>query len=86
MDMNDMDMEMNGAMFAAMGTWFLLWTLLALALLTLAVVASVWLIKNIKSGGAGARSKVEEHLQQRYAAGEIDRDEYLQRKADLQSR
>ena len=85
MNMN-MDMDMSGAMMAAMGTWFLLWTLVALAVLTLAVVASVWLIKNIKSGGAEGRSGVEEHLQQRYAAGEIDREDYLQRKADLQAR
>lgn len=58
----NMDMDINGAMLAAMGTWLLLWALLALALLTLAVVASVWLIKNMKSGGAEGRSRHEEHL------------------------
>ena len=81
-----MDMEMNGPMMAAMGTWILLLVLLVLALLTLAVVSSVWLIKNIKSGGAESRSRHENHLQHRYAAGEIDREEYLQRKSDLQAR
>ena len=82
----DMDMDMSGAMMAAMGTWLLLWALVALAVLTLAVVASVWLIKNIKSGGAEGGSRVDEHLQQRYAAGDIDREDYLQRKSDLQNR
>ena len=57
-----MDMEMNGAMMAAMGTWFLLLLLLVLALLTLAVIASVWLIRNMKSGGAEGRSRHEDHL------------------------
>ena len=70
-----MDMDMNGAMVAAMGIWFLLLALLVLALVTLAVVASVWLIKNIKSGGAEIRSRHEDHLQRRCAAGEIDREE-----------
>ena len=79
-------MDMNGAMMAAMGIWFLLLALLVLALFTLAVVASVWLIKNIKSGGAEGRSRHEDHLQYRYAAGEIDQEEYLQRKSDLQAR
>ena len=77
---------MNGAMMAAMAIWFLLSALLMLALLTLAVVTSVWLIKNIKSGGAEGRSRHEDHLQHRYADGEIDREEYLQRKSDLQAR
>lgn len=57
-----MDMEMNGAMMAAMGIWFLLLVLLVLALLTLAVVASVWLIKNMKSGGAEGRFRHEDHV------------------------
>ena len=53
---------MNGAMMAAMGSLFLLWVLLLIALLTLAVVASVWLIKNMKSGGAEGRSRHQDHL------------------------
>ena len=58
----NMDMELNGAMIAAMGTFMLLLVLLVLALLTLAVVASVWLVKNMKSGGAEGRSRHPDHL------------------------
>ncbi len=38
-----MDMEMGGLMAAGM----VLWTLLAVALLVLMVVATVWLLKNL---------------------------------------
>lgn len=40
-----MDMEMGGMMAAGM----VLWTLLAVALLVLIVVATVWLLKNLTS-------------------------------------
>ena len=40
-----MDMGMGGVMAA----WMVLWTLLAIALLVLIVVATVWLLKNLTS-------------------------------------
>lgn len=67
-----------------MGGWMVLWGLLALALVVLAVVATIWLIKHLTSSGSS-----DEHrqvLERRYAAGEIDREEFLQRRDDLARR
>lgn len=69
-----------GDMMAGMGWWMLLWGALAITLLTLAVVATVRLVRGrsqeqlqLPDGTA------ERELQQRYAAGEISHDEYLER-------
>ena len=54
------------------------------ALIVLAVVASIWLIKHLTGSGLG-----DEHgrvLERRYAAGDIDREEFLQRREDLARR
>lgn len=72
---------------AGMGMWMLLWGLLSLALLVLAVLGIVWLVRNLSSaprGGDGA-DPAEQELRRRYAAGQIDREEYQQRLGDLQS-
>lgn len=64
--------------------WMTLWAVLALALVVLAVVATIWLLKHLNGSGTG-----EEHgkvLERRYAAGDIDRDEFLQRREDLARR
>ena len=66
-----------------MGGWMLLWGVLALALLVLAVVATIWLIKHL-NGSSG--SEHQRLLERRYAAGEIDREEFLQRRDDLAGR
>lgn len=66
-----------------MSGWMALWGVLALALLVLAVVATIWLVKHL-NGSSG--SEHQRLLERRYAAGEIDRDEFLQRRADLASR
>ena len=41
----DMDMQMGGFMAG----WMVVWGLLAIALLVLAVVATVWLVKDLTS-------------------------------------
>ena len=71
----------NHMMSGWMGGWMALWAVLALALVVLAVVATVWLIKQLSGSSAG-----DEHgkvLERRYASGDIDGDEFLQRREDL---
>ena len=75
----DADHMMSGGM----GAWMLLWSLLALALLVLAVVATIWLIKHLNGSSGSDHQRL---LERRYAAGEIDRDEFLQRREDLARR
>ena len=60
----------------------------SIALLVLGVSAVVWLGRSLSRGG-GYPPPIERHvsaldiLEQRYAKGEIQRDEYLQKKGDL---
>ena len=42
-------MDMNMQMGGFMAGWMLLWGLLAVALLVLAVVATIWLVKDLTS-------------------------------------
>ena len=51
-----MDMEMGGFMAG----WMALWALLAVALLVLAVVATVWLVKDLTSSQGRRRSPAQE--------------------------
>jgi putative membrane protein len=53
----------------------------SLTLLAILVVGVVWLAR---SGAIGRRSTALDILETRYARGEIGRDEYLQKKTDLQ--
>lgn len=72
---------MMDGMGGSMGGWIALWGLLVLALIVLAVVATVWLVKHLSSGGRG--SDDQRLLERRYAAGNIDREEFMQRRDDL---
>jgi putative membrane protein len=77
-----------------MDGWFgpfggLIWLILVVAVLVAAVllVRYLWNVGHQSGGHAGARtgrSEALELLDKRYAAGEIDREEYLRRKQDLQ--
>lgn len=76
---------MDGMM--GMGWWMALWGVVGLAVLVLAVLGAVWLIRELGSkqrqpGTDGAESEVR----QLYAAGHIDREEYQRRLDDLRRR
>lgn len=74
---------MNGT-GGSMGGWMALWGLLGLAVIVLTVVATSWLVKHVSNGGSG--SDEQRLLERRYAAGDIDREEFLQRRDDLARR
>ena len=65
--------------------WMLVWGLVGIALLTLIVAGVVWLVRR---GNAANQfpppDSPEEILRRRYAAGQLDEDEYLRRRAGLQ--
>ncbi|WP_324276991.1 hypothetical protein [Blastococcus brunescens] len=83
---------MEGGMMG-MGGWMLLWALVGIALLVVAVLAAIWLVKHRSPArpdaiptAPGKRDEVasaQELLRRRYAAGEIDREEYLRVQRDL---
>ena len=52
--------------------------------MALVVVAIVWLVRSVgQGGGQPVRRSALDVLDERYARGEIERDEYLERRADL---
>jgi len=63
-----------------------IWGLLGLALLILAIVVTVRLVQRTTIGGRStpAIDLPVEILRRRYAAGELDEDDYLRRRAGLQ--
>ncbi|UGY93635.1 SHOCT domain-containing protein [Streptomyces gobiensis] len=86
---------MNGMMGGGMGPWMMIvWWLGVLIFLALAVTGLVWLVRSL-TGGPGARRPADQEtkpadqetpreiLRRRYAAGEIDEDEYLRRLSGL---
>ena len=73
-------MDMMGGMMAG---WMLLWALVGLALLVLTVLAAIWLARRLSPGRTDEAPGADEVLRRRYAAGEIDREEYLRMQRDL---
>lgn len=79
------------SMMAGMGLWMLLWAVLFVALIAAAVVGVVALFRRQDSPTLPpAREAVgptvespEQILKRRYAAGEIDEDEYFRRMSGL---
>jgi putative membrane protein len=69
-----------------MGGVMLFWGLLGLALLVLAVVATIWLAKRISPSSSRSTKGPEDVLRRRYVAGEIDRDEFLRLQSELTRR
>lgn len=80
-------MDCCGGMMGGMGWWMALWGLLGLALLILAVVGAVWLVRNMsgskRSSGPGPGESAADALERRYARGEIDREEFVRAREDL---
>jgi putative membrane protein len=70
------------------GVLGVLWGLTTLALLVLIIVAIIWLIRHlVRTSGSSTRNDLaEEELRRRYAAGEIDQEEFRRRRNDLRER
>lgn len=78
------DMMMNGAMMGWMNVMGVLWSLLAAALIALAVAGTLWLVRSRSARAGAAPVAGRATLDRRYAAGELSRDEYLERRRDLE--
>jgi putative membrane protein len=78
-----------GPGFGMMGGWgFPFSGIFGLLILVLVVVALVWFVRALtrpreRLPETGRRSAGLDLLDQRYARGEINRDEYLQKRADV---
>jgi putative membrane protein len=77
---------MGGGMMGGAFMWF--WALFAVLVLALLVVGIVWLVRTLAgpSPGGGSTSTARQELDLRYARGELTREEYLQRRVDLEGR
>ncbi|MGZ6299165.1 MAG: SHOCT domain-containing protein [Candidatus Limnocylindria bacterium] len=71
---------MYGWDYAGAGGWFML---AAMAIVAVAVIASVWLIVHRPSTHTAARSAAEEILRERFARGEITREQFEEAKRIL---
>ncbi|MDQ4011546.1 MAG: SHOCT domain-containing protein [Actinomycetota bacterium] len=79
---------MGGGMMAAMGIWVFLVIATVLAVLVFSVLGSVWLVRRLRQGVGGSTvsrnsDSALDTLRRRYAAGEIDDDEYQRRLSAL---
>jgi putative membrane protein len=68
---------MGGGMGLGIIFWFLI--------LALIVAGVLWFVRSMPQGRGGGRSPGLDALEERYAKGEISREEYLQKKRDLTS-
>jgi putative membrane protein len=74
---------MDGMMGGGAFMWF--WAIFALLVLALLVVGVIWLVRTLASPGPGsATSTARQELDLRYARGELTREEYQQRRVDLE--
>ncbi len=70
-----------------MGPMMMIFMFVFMALVLAALIAGVlWLVRTLTDGRRPAASTALETVEDRYARGEIDRDEYLQRRNDLERR
>jgi putative membrane protein len=81
-------LEVIGVMDGMMGGgggMMLLWGLFVVVLLAVLVVGLVWMLRNMRGSGAGrSAATARQELDVRYARSELTRDEYQQRRADLE--
>ncbi len=82
---------MGGGMMAAMGIWALLLIVTLLAVLVVSVLGSVWLVRRLRQDVGGSPvsrngDSAHDTLRRRYAAGEIDDEEYERRLSALSRR
>lgn len=75
----------HDSMMDWMGAWMLFWLVALLLVIALIITALVWLVRNMR-GGSPARGGALDELDSSYARGEVSREEYLQRRADLGDR
>jgi putative membrane protein len=81
----DRNMMGGGMMGGSAFMWF--WALFAVLVLALLVVGVVWLVRTLPGPGpGGSTSAARQELDLRYARGELTREEYQQRRADLEGR
>ena len=73
-------------MMSGMMMWMLVWGLVGLAVLAVLVAGIVWFVGGNATGGAPREPEPADVLRRRYAAGEIDEDEYLRRLSGLSQR
>lgn len=70
---------------AMMGPMMILGFVFMAVVVAALIAGLVWLVRNLTGDGdTNGRPSAIEHLELRYARGEIDRDDYLQRRDDLQ--
>ena len=82
-----MDGNMMGGGMMGGGAFMWFWALFAVLVLALLVVGVVWLVRTLAGPGpGGSTSAARQELDLRYARGELTREEYQQRRADLEAR
>jgi putative membrane protein len=80
-------------MMTGMDLWLILWVVVGVAIVVLAAAGTVWVARELgwRSRAHRERAEVPEDapraiLRRRYAAGDIDEDEYLRRLSGLSQR
>ena len=73
----------EGGMHAGMWAWMLLWALVGVAILALAVVAAVWLVRNMGSDDKPDEARRE--LDLRFARGDLSQEQYQDQRERLRS-
>lgn len=76
-----------GGMMCGMGAMAWLWVLFGVAVLALAAAGLIWLVRRLTGPtppATASGSTALDELDRRYARGEIDREDYLERRVLLE--
>jgi putative membrane protein len=81
--------DMMGMMGVMGPLMMVVWLIIVLAVLGLGIVGTVWLVRSLTDTSgrpqiSGRPDSAQEELRRQYASGAIDREEFLQRKIDLE--